>query len=99
MLLGAVRDEWFIIPVQMEVKEYLTADNGLYLTVALIKINESEVGNTPTPGEATATTYLFPDSRISIRKVFKKVKVEDQLFLKYVPEKLRNRYKRYLEGN
>ena len=86
VLLGAVRDGDMIIPVQMEVKEFYKNDGGLYMTVALTKINGSEVISDPTPGEAGAADRLFSDPKYSIRKIIESVKTEDGRFLKYAPD-------------
>ena len=52
VFLGAARDGEMLIPVQMEVKEFYTADGALYMTVALTKISGSEVMGETSAGKA-----------------------------------------------
>ena len=81
-----IHRETFITPVLLEVKENYTADNGLYLTVALSKINESEVVSKASAGKAAGTPSLFSDSEVSIRELIGNVNVKDGRFLKYAPD-------------
>ena len=59
----------------------------LYLTVALSKINESEVVSKASAGKAAGTPSLFPDSEVRIRELIENVNVTDGRFLKYVPDR------------
>ena len=86
VLLGAMKDGEYIIPVQMEVKEHYTAENSLYMTVALTKIEESDVVGTASAGKTAATPSLLSDSEVSIQKIFENVNIQDARFLKYVPD-------------
>ena len=83
VLVAALEDGDGYIPVQMEVKEFYDRDAGLYLNVALNKM-ESGVGDTRRlPDEQGGLTYLLPDSEISIAEIFKNVNPEtDARFLK-----------------
>ena len=63
---------------------------GLYMTVALTKIKESDVVKKPQAGESAAATSLLSDSNISIQDIFRSVKAGDGRFLKYAPEAFLN---------
>ena len=63
---------------------------GLYMTVALTKIKESDVVKKLQAGESAAATSLLSDSNISIQDIFRSVKAGDGRFLKYVPDAFLN---------
>jgi len=63
---------------------------GLYMTVAMTKIKESDVVKKLQAGESAAATSLLSDSNISIQDIFRSVKAEDGRFLKYVPDAFLN---------
>ena len=86
VLLSAMQEEKPITPVQLEVKEFYSANGGLYLTVVLTKIKESEVISKASAGIAAGTPSLFSDSEISVRDLIGNVNSRDGRFLKYVPD-------------
>ena len=90
VLLGAMKDGESIIPIQMEVKEFKNANGGLYMTVAMTKIKESDVVKKLQAGESAAATSLLSDSNISIQNIFRSVKAGDGRFLKYAPDAFLN---------
>ncbi len=90
VLLGAMKDGESIIPIQMEVKEFKNANGGLYMTVAMTKIKESDVVKKLQAGESAAATSLLSDSNISIQDIFRSVKAGDGRFLKYAPDAFLN---------
>lgn len=90
VLLGAMKDGESIIPIQMEVKEFKNASGGLYMTVAMTKIKESDVVKKLQAGESAAATSLLSDSSISIQDILRNVKAEDGRFLKYAPDAFLN---------
>lgn len=63
---------------------------GLYMTVALTKIKESDVVKKLQAGESAAATSLLSDSNISIQDIFWSVKAGDGRFLKYAPDAFLN---------
>ncbi len=63
---------------------------GLYMTVAMTKIKESDVVKKLQAGESAAATSLLSDSNISIQDIFRSVKAGDGRFLKYVPDAFLN---------
>ena len=63
---------------------------GLYMTVAMTKIKESDVVKKLQAGEIAAATSLLSDSSISIQDIFRGVKAGDGRFLKYVPDAFLN---------
>lgn len=63
---------------------------GLYMTVAMTKIKESDVVKKLQAGESAAATSLLSDSNISIQDIFRGVKAEDGRFLKYAPDAFLN---------
>lgn len=85
-----MKDGESIIPIQMEVKEFKNANGGLYMTVAMTKIKESDVVKKLQAGESAAATSLLSDSSISIQDILRNVKAEDGRFLKYAPDAFLN---------
>ena len=63
---------------------------GLYMTVAMTKIKESDVVKKLQAGESAAATSLLSDSNISIQDIFRSVKAGDGRFLTYVPDAFLN---------
>ena len=63
---------------------------GLYMTVAMTKIKESDVVKKLQAGESAAATSLLSDSSISIQDILRNVKAEDGRFLKYAPDAFLN---------
>ena len=63
---------------------------GLYMTVAMTKIKESDVVKKLQAGESAAATSLLSDSSISIQDIFRSVKAGDGRFLKYAPDAFLN---------
>ena len=63
---------------------------GLYMTVAMTKIKESDVVKKLQAGESAAATSLLSDSNFSIQDIFRSVKAGDGRFLKYAPDAFLN---------
>lgn len=63
---------------------------GLYMTVAMTKIKESDVVKKLQAGESAAATSLLSDSNVSIQNIFRSVKAGDGRFLKYAPDAFLN---------
>ena len=63
---------------------------GLYMTIAMTKIKESDVVKKLQAGESAAVTSLLSDSNISIQDIFRSVKAGDGRFLKYAPDAFLN---------
>lgn len=63
---------------------------GLYMTVAMTKIKESDVVKKLQAGESAAAASLLSDSNISIQNIFRSVKAGDGRFLKYAPDAFLN---------
>ena len=63
---------------------------GLYMTVAMTKIKESDVVKKLQAGESAAATSLLSDPNISIQDIFQSVKAGDGRFLKYAPDAFLN---------
>ena len=63
---------------------------GLYMTVAMTKIKESDVVKKLQAGESAAATSLLSDSNISIQDIFRSVKAGDGRFLKCAPDAFLN---------
>lgn len=63
---------------------------GLYMTVAMTKIKESDVVKKLQAGESAAATSLLSDPSISIQDIFRSVKAGDGRFLKYAPDAFLN---------
>ena len=63
---------------------------GLYMTVAMTKIKESDVVKKLHAGESAAATSLLSDPNISIQDIFRGVKAGDGRFLKYAPDAFLN---------
>lgn len=64
--------------------------DGLYMTVAMTKIKESDVVKKLQAGESAAATSLLSDPNISIQNIFRSVKAGDGRFLKYAPDAFLN---------
>ena len=70
--------------------QHQSAYGGLYMTVAMTKIKESDVVKKLQAGESAAATSLLSDSNISIQDIFRSVKAGDGRFLKYAPDAFLN---------
>ena len=88
VLMSAMQDGRYIIPVQFEVKQYVDDNNRLYLAVALTKIETGVMVHTAF--ETQMRTGLLPISNISILELFAKINPKDKNFLKYVPDEFLN---------
>ena len=63
---------------------------GLYMTIAMTKIKESDVVKKLQAGESAAVTSLLSDPNISIQDIFQSVKAGDGRFRKYAPDAFLN---------
>ena len=86
VLFSAFEDGDRIVPVKLEVKEFLgTKTNTLHLAITLHGIEKSEivtVTNAVKDGQANTA----PSLNISIADLFRNINPEDESFLKYVPK-------------
>lgn len=83
VLISAFEDGSDVIPVKLEVKEFIDKDNSLYVAIALESIKKDEVvkqGNTE-----NGVTQNSRSSMIRIADLFSKINPVDTSFLKYVP--------------
>ena len=81
------------VPVQLEVKEFATKDNSLYVTVTLHKIRDAVLTAENASKDAPATAVRI--STISLRDLFANINPADGEFLKYVPDGFLNAEQRY----
>ena len=86
VLLGAFKDDQQLIPVEFEIKEFYSADAGLYLTVTLTKIDTGVLEKTPTDVSVGDTSSLVPMSTYSLQSIIENVNPADGRFLKYIPD-------------
>ena len=73
-----------IIPVKLEVKEFLDKKNSLHVAIALESIKKDEVvmeGNTE-----NGVTQATRSSDISISQLLSKINPKDKSFIKYIPD-------------
>lgn len=83
VLVSAFEDGSNIVPVKLEIKEFVDKDNTLYVAIALESIKKDEVvkqGNTE-----NGVTQNSRSSIIKIADLFSKINPSDTSFLKYVP--------------
>ena len=83
VLVSAFEDGSNIIPVKLEIKEFVDKDNSLYVAIALESIKKDEVvkqGNTE-----NGVTQNSRSSVIKIADLFSKINPIDKSFLKYIP--------------
>jgi hypothetical protein len=83
VLVSAFEDGSNIVPVKLEIKEFVDKDNTLYVAIALESIKKDEVvkqGNTE-----NGVTQNSRSSTIKIADLFSKINPSDTSFLKYVP--------------
>ena len=73
-----------IIPVKLEVKEFLDKKNSLHVAIALESIKKDEVvmeGNTE-----NGVTQATRSSDISVSQLLSKINPKDKSFIKYIPD-------------
>lgn len=83
-LVSAFEDGANIVPVKLEIKEFVDKKNSLYVAIALESIKKDEVvkqGNTE-----SGVTQSSRSSVIRIADLFAKINTIDESFLKYVPK-------------
>lgn len=83
VLVSAFEDGSNIVPVKLEIKEFVDKDNTLYVAIALESIKKDEVvkqGNTK-----NGVTQNSRSSIINIADLFSKINPTDISFLKYIP--------------
>lgn len=83
VLISAMEDDG-IVPIQLEVKEFLDKDNQLYLAVTLNKIEAGIVATTYHPKDVLSVAP--PASTISLRDIFQNINPKDGELLKYIPD-------------
>lgn len=82
-----------IVPVQLEVKEFIEKDNSLYVAVALHKVKDAVLATENVSTETPARAVRI--STISLRDLFTNINPADGEFLKYVPDGFLNTEQRY----
>ncbi len=85
VLASAYRDGNSIVPIELEVKEFLDRDSSLYMAVVLTKINP-EVLDTRLTTDSGEVSSLFSGFTISLQQLFQNVNTKDARFLKYIPD-------------
>lgn len=84
VLLSAFSYEDRVIPVKLEVKEFLDKRNSLHVAIALESIKKDEVvmeGDT-----SKGVTQATRSSVISIPRLLSKINPRDKSFIKYIPD-------------
>lgn len=83
VLVSAYRDNG-VVPIQLEVKEFIEKDNSLYVAVTLHKIKDAVFTKESASNEAPAmAAHIFI---ISLRDLFANINPADGEFLKYAPD-------------
>ena len=91
VLMGAFGTEDGIVPVLMEVKEFIDdRGNVLYLTVSMNEIKEADFITYAAPANNTENSYAPSASTYRIEDIFKNVNARDGSLLKYIPDKFLN---------
>ena len=85
VLASAFIDGNDIIPVKLEVKEFLDKNNTLHVAIALESIKRDGIVKQEVANEGVARQYS-PPSSISIPEFFAKINPSDESFLKYIPD-------------
>lgn len=84
VLVSAFEDGGNIVPVKLEIKEFVDKNNTLYVAIALESIKKDEVvkeGDTK-----NGVTQASRSSIISLSDLFANINPSDERFLKYVPK-------------
>lgn len=85
VLVSAFADDSAIVPVQLEIKEYVNEENQIYLAVTMGKIKEGVVA-TSLESDITSSSEALPSYTVSLQELFSKINPSDGDFLKYVPD-------------
>ena len=85
VLVSAFADDSAIVPVQLEIKEYVNEENQIYLAVTMGKIKEGVVA-TSLESDITSSSEALPSYSISLQELFSKINPSDGDFLRYVPD-------------
>lgn len=91
VLLGAFADGDYVIPVQLEIKEYKPGaglDNKLYMTVTLKKAEAGALLRAPINASAQSGIRNTPASAASLPDLVTKVKDETGGLVKYLPDEM-----------
>ncbi len=83
VLVSAFEDNG-VIPVQLEVKEFIEKDSSLYVAVTLHKVEDAVLATENVSIETPARAVRI--STISLRDLFANINPADGEFLKYVPD-------------
>ena len=86
VLAGAFSDGDRIIPVKLEVKEFDTNPNSLYVAIALESIKKDDIFGSSTD-ETSASNP--PSSTYKLADLFKNINASDRSFVKYIPIQFR----------
>ena len=84
VLVSAFEDGDNIVPVKLEIKEFVDKNNALYVAIALESIKKDEVVK-----EGDTTNGVTQASRsfiISISDLLKNINMSDERFAKYIPK-------------
>ncbi len=84
VLISAFEDGGSIVPVKLEVKEFLDKKNTLYVAIALESIKKDEFSRQEV-AKGVAQQYR-PSSTISIYDLLRNVNPKDESFYKYIPK-------------
>ena len=82
-----------VVPVQLEVKEFIEKDSSLYVAVTLHKVEDAVLATENVSIETPARAVRI--STISLRDLFANINPADGEFLKYVPDGFLNAEQRY----
>lgn len=85
VLASAFLEENNIVPVKLEVKEFLDKKNTLYVAIALESIKKDGVSRQEV-AKGVAQQYRRPSFNISIRDLLKNINPQDKSFYKYIPK-------------
>ncbi len=93
VLVSAFEDGESIVPVKLEIKEFLDKENTLHVAIALESINKDGIVKQEDAKEGVARQDS-PPSIISIAELFQKINPIDKSFLKYLPDGFLNEEQR-----
>ena len=85
VLASAFIDGENIVPVKLEIKEFVDKPNSLYVAVALDSIKREGVSRQEV-ANGVAQQYRRPSTTISIAELFRNINPNDKNFTKYIPK-------------
>ncbi len=84
VLVSAFNDSENIVPVKLEIKEFVDKPNSLYVAVALENIKREGVSELR-GANGVAQQVSIPSTTISISDLFRKINPNEKDFTKYIP--------------